>query len=364
MIDQERLRERLVKVLNQHLHVPAKEVHLDKLAGDGSNRAYCRLSWKEDDALHSFIVMVLADPEAFKASEEAGSGEVPSIKEIPFINIQKHLLNCKLPVPEIIDSNLEEGWILLEDLGDVTLAQEIEGQLQNRPFLFGYYQKAIDTLITLQIEASSVPNPPTIAHHRQFDQALFLWEFDHFIEYGIEKRKRIVLPKQKKKEIRAYFIEIACHLAEISPVYVHRDYHSRNLMIQPGPEGKRIRLIDFQDALMGPPQYDLASLLRDSYINLPEELVDALIQYYIEELERRAEKPVERERFRELFDLASIQRNLKAAGRFVYFDQVKHKSQFLLNVPPTLLKVKHNLLKYEKLRPLHHLLIPYVSEFQ
>ncbi|HIE65801.1 MAG: phosphotransferase [Nitrospira sp.] len=364
MIDLEKLRETLKKVLNQRLHIPAKEVTLEPLAGDASNRSYCRLSWRENNSFHSFVVMVLADPEAFKASEEAGSGEAPPIEEIPFINIQKHLLACKLPVPEIIDSNLPEGWLLLEDLGDVTLAQEIEGQLQNRPLLLNYYQKAIDVLITLQVEASPVPNSPSFAHLRQYDQALFLWEFDHFIEYGVEKRKGIVLPKKEKEAIRAGFLEIACRLANIPAVYTHRDYHSRNLMIQSGLGGKRVRLIDFQDALMGPPHYDLASLLRDSYIDLPEALVDELILYYIEKSEQRTKTVIELETFRELFDLVSIQRNLKAAGRFVYFDQVKHKSQYLSHVPPTLAKVKRNLLKYAKLFPLHRLLLPYVEEFQ
>lgn len=364
MIDLKSLRETLKKTLNQRLHIPVQEVHLEKLAGDASNRSYCRLSWKEDHPFHSLVVMVLADPEGFKASEEAVSGNISSINEIPFINIQEHLLTCKVSVPEIIYSNPEEGWLLLEDLGDVTLAQEIEGQLQNRPLLLNFYQKAIDELITLQIAASPAPMPPTIAHHRQFDQALFLWEFDHFIEYGIEKRKGIVLPHKEKEEIRTWFSDIAFRLAQLPSVYTHRDYHSRNLMIQSVPAGKRLRLIDFQDALMGPPQYDLASLLRDSYIDLPEEVIDELIGYYIEESEHRSKKTIERENFREFFDLASIQRNLKAAGRFVYIDQVKHSSQFLPHVPPTLAKVKRNLLKHAKLLSLHRLLMPYVEEFQ
>ncbi len=364
MIDQEALRETLKKVLNQRLHIPAKKIHMEQLAGDASNRSYCRLSWKEDHPFRSLIVMVLDDPEAFKASEEAESGTSPSIGEIPFINIQKHLFACKLPVPEIIDANPEEGWLLLEDLGDVTLAGEIEGKLQDRSLLLDFYQKAIDVLITLQINASIAPNPPSIAHHRQFDHALFLWEFDHFIEYGIEKRNGMALPRKRKEEIRFCFSEISSLLVQIPVVYTHRDYHSRNLMVQSGPSGKRIRLIDFQDALMGPPQYDLASLLRDSYIDLPEEIVDALIVYYIEESEHRAKKKIERENFRELFDLVSIQRNLKAAGRFVYFDRVKHKPQYLPHVPPTLEKVKRNLLKHAKLHSLHRLLMPHVEEFQ
>ncbi|MFQ5949781.1 MAG: phosphotransferase, partial [Nitrospiria bacterium] len=233
MVDRETLRN----TLNHLLHIPANEIDLKKLPGDASNRTYYRLSWEGDHPFHSFILMVLADPEEFKASEEAVSDALPPMTEIPFINIQKHLLGCKVSVPEIVFSNTAEGWLLLEDLGDIALAERIKDQIQNRPLLLNFYRKAVDELITLQIEATPAPTPPTIAHRRRFDQSLFVWEFDHFIEYGIEKRKGIRLPEKEKSAIRAYFSDIAFRLAQLPPVFTHRDYHSRNLMIQSDPAG-------------------------------------------------------------------------------------------------------------------------------
>ena len=366
MIESEPLR----KILNQSLHLPAKDVSLDKLPGDASNRTYYRLSWtsvpSSEVKTRSFIVMVLAEPEGFKASEEAVSGEASSITELPFINIQRHLRACKVAVPEIVFYDAPRGWLFLEDLGDVTLSQEIEKNMQNHAVVLDYYEKAIDELLTLHLEGTASASVPSLAHQRSFDQSLFVWEFDHFIEYGIEKRKGIVLPEKEKTAIRSYFSDIAFRLASLPQVLTHRDYHSRNLMVQFHPAGFKIgsqaedygvpfkiRVIDFQDALMGPSQYDLASLLRDSYIDLPEEIIDRLILYYIQQWEVRSGKEIPQEMFREFFDLVSIQRNLKAAGRFVYIDQVKKNNRFLPYIPPTLVKVKRNLQKHRSVGNQH-----------
>jgi len=361
MVDSEHLR----KILSGALGYSAEKIEIARLAGDASNRTYHRVSWKENGSARSLILMVMAAPEGFKASEEAVSGAPVQITELPFINIQRHLRACKVAVPEIVHYDAARGWMLLEDLGDVTFAQEIQEKgAGNDAVLKGYYQKAIETLLTIQMEAT-VPSPAgCIAHHRAFDQALLVWEFDHFIEYGIEARNGKPIPRKQRDAIRAHFSDIALRLSSLPQVFVHRDYHSRNLMIQTDPTGIAIRVIDFQDALMGPPQYDLASLLRDSYIDLPEPVIDDLIAYYLQRKEARSGERVPPEMFREYFDLVSIQRNLKAAGRFVYIDQVKKNPRFLQYVPATLRKVKRNLEKHRRLAPLHALLAEYVEELQ
>src|SRR5579884_232817 len=359
MIDSDHLR----KILNAPLGFSAEKIEITRLAGDASNRTYHRVSWKTNGSAHSLILMVMAAPEGFKASEEAVSGAPISITELPFINVQRHLRACKVAVPEILFYDAARGWLLLEDLGDVTLAQKIQ-ESGSEAIQKEFYQKAIDTLLTIQLDATSAPSDGCIAHHRAFDQALFLWEFDHFIEYGIEARNAKPIPQKQREAIRAYFSDISLRLASLPQVFTHRDYHSRNLMIQSDPAGVAVRVIDFQDALMGPPHYDLASLLRDSYIDLPDRMIDDLIDDYLERREARSGERVQREMFREYFDLVSIQRNLKAAGRFVYIDRVKKNPNFLQYVPPTLRKVKRNLQKDRRLAPLHALLAEYVEELQ
>lgn len=254
MIDLESLR----KIVNSELHLSAKEIELIRLPGDASNRSYYRLGWKENGSLQALILMVLAEPEGFKASEEAVSGAPSQINELPFINVQRHLQACKAAVPEILHYDMKRGWLFLEDLGDITFASEIEGHLQDEAVVARYYKKAIDALLTLHLEATAVPSIPSLAHQRAFDHSLFMWEFDHFIEYGIEKRERITLPEKEKTAIRAHFGDIALRLASLPRVFTHRDYHSRNLMVQHEPDHRpdlnrfhfRIRIIDFQDALI------------------------------------------------------------------------------------------------------------------
>jgi aminoglycoside/choline kinase family phosphotransferase len=124
----------------------------------------------------------------------------------------------------------------------------------------------------------------------------------------------------------------------------------------------RVWVLDFQDALMGPCVYDLASLLRDSYVKLEEDLIDDLIEYYLHKKEAMDKIRLDGSSFRRLFDLTSIQRNLKAAGRFIYIDIVKKNDRFLKYVPQTLGYVKRNLEKYPELAKLKLLLSRYCRD--
>ncbi len=300
--------------------------------------------------------MVMA-PQAPPEEGFTGSAvPLPPASELPFINIQRLLRAHGIAVPEILHDATPNGSLLLEDLGDVTLldaSRSVETKTLTR-----YYEQAIDILVAMQFGCTE---PATsIAHHRVFDQALFVWEFDHFIEYGIEARNGAPLPEKTQQEIRTHFSDIARRLASLPQVFTHRDYHSRNLMVQDG----RIRVIDFQDALMGPCQYDLASLLRDAYIDLPEPMIDRLIAHYLAASQKQSERPVDAAMFREFFDLVSIQRNLKAAGRFVYIDRVKKNPNFLASISPTLAKAQRNLAKYPRLDRLYRLLAEHVKEWQ
>jgi aminoglycoside/choline kinase family phosphotransferase len=187
-----------------------------------------------------------------------------------------------------------------------------------------------------------------------------MWEFDHFLEYGIVARQGAPMLSGDEAAIREEFRNIAELLAGQPRVFVHRDYHSRNLMVT----ADQLGVIDFQDALMGPATYDLASLLRDAYIALDESLIDRLIDYYLHQLQEDRHLWANREAFRRLFDFTSIQRNLKAAGRFVYIDRVKGNPKFLADIPRTLGYVKRNLRKYPELAVLGKLMGQYVPELQ
>lgn len=352
------------KALKSCLPFTAELQHSQALAGDASNRRYYRLHLSEAPVA-SLILMQLADPEGFKASEEAVSGVGSQITELPFINVLAHLKSHGAHVPKLYFYDETAGLLYLEDFGDVTLAQACKEAPIN--VVERWYGQAIDQLVHLHGRASQPSASPCLAFTRSFDAALYLWEFDHFLEYGIVARQGRPMCADDAMPIREEFQRMAGWLTDQPQIFTHRDYHSRNLMVHGGQLG----IIDFQDALMGPATYDLASLLRDSYIALDESLIDRLIGRYLEGL--RQEIPVSRHRafllddplaFRRLFDYTSIQRNLKAAGRFVYIDRVKKNPNFLASIPHTLRNVRANLEKYPELHRLRTHLMPYVPEWQ
>jgi len=299
--------------------------------------------------------MQLAEPEAFKQSEEAVSGAV-AVTELPFLNVHRHLARAGVTVPALYHYDQATGLLYLEDFGDRLLVQACQEGRDSKTAR--YYHQAIETLVRIHTAATSPADARCIAFHRAFDVPLLMWEFDHFLEYGVVARHGKPMRAEDFQPVRSAFQTIAELMANEPRVFTHRDYHSRNLIV----EGDRLGVIDFQDALMGPAGYDLASLLRDAYIALDESLIDELIADYLDRMNKAGAGPGDRPAFRRLFDFISIQRNLKAAGRFVYIDRVKKNPKFLADIPRVLGYVRRNLEKYPELAPLRKHLVPYVPE--
>ena len=312
---------------------------LDPLAGDAGNRRYFRVRQG-----NSYILMQLADPEGFKQSEEAVTGEV-AIDELPFLNLQRYLAAAGIPVPELIATDMAAGLVLLEDLGDLSLMQSIDGA--PREEIAAHYRAAIDILLRLQ-RGTPLDNG-CVAAHRDYTEALLLWEFDHYVEYGIEALRGASLPAATRNELGARFAALARRIARQPPVLVHRDYHSRNIMVR--PDGS-LSLIDFQDALMGPPTYDLASLLWDPYVTLPEGLAGELTSYFLSQ-----DPEAKRDGFEPLLALTALQRLFKAAGRFVYIDRVKGNPGFLADIPACLARSATILAEVPELADLRDILV-------
>lgn len=327
------------------------------LPGDASNRRYFRATLTEAP-VESLIVMQLADPEAYKASEEAVSSTTPLPNELPFTNVLTHLSQTGIPVPQLYWHDKEAGLLFLEDYGDMTLAKACEegiGEAQA-----GLYRKAIEILASLHTASTIPENPRCVAFQRGFDLSLLMWEFEHFLEYGVEARIGGNMTKQDREVVQGEFHKIAQVMVEQRRVFTHRDYHSRNLMVRQQDLG----VIDFQDALLGPATYDLASLLRDAYIELDEALIMELLHRYREQVSKKQPFPETTVELRRLFDFTSIQRNLKAAGRFVYIDKVKGNPTFLADIPRTLGYVRKNFEAYSQFDLLRTHLAPYVPELQ
>ncbi|MGH7254153.1 MAG: aminoglycoside phosphotransferase family protein [Nitrospirales bacterium] len=357
--------------LRRKLPFSAEFVSLTPLVGDASNRRYYRVHLRVHLAgttPPSLVLMQLAEPEPFKQSEEAVSGGHVPISELPFLNVLSHLARAGIPVPALHYHDQEKGLLYLEDCGDVTLLQAC--QSVSETVRQGLYEEALDLLAHLHLRATATLGPHCVAAHRRFDVPLLMWEFDHFLEYGVVARNGQPMWQADHDAVRGEFVKIAEMMAAQSQIFTHRDYHSRNLMVREpsapdgGRPGWRLAVLDFQDALLGPAAYDLASLLRDAYIAVDEGWLDHLIGRYVSRMTEGGLALGDRSAFRRVFDLTSLQRNLKAAGRFVFIDRIKGNPTFLADVPRTLGYVRRNLQKYPELAPLRKHLSPYVPELQ
>ncbi|MFQ5932230.1 MAG: aminoglycoside phosphotransferase family protein [Nitrospiraceae bacterium] len=355
----------LAKTVRSKLPFPAELAQLVALERDASNRRYFRLKLNGGPP-DSLVLMQLAEPEAFKQSEEAVSSSSVEITELPFTNILRHLASAGVLVPRLFHYDQQAGLLFLEDFGDLTLTHATATLAPQE--LRELYYLAIDLLATMQVKGTpreTASHPRCLAFGRAFDVPLLLWEFNHFLEYGVVARRGQPMCADDHETVREEFRKIAELLAGQPQVFTHRDYHSRNLMVRDAhARTGRLGVLDFQDALMGPTTYDLASLLRDAYVELEEALVDELLSYYLERMAEYGMAFSDRLDFRRLFDFTSIQRNLKAAGRFAYIDRVKKNPKFLADIPRTLGYVRRNLAKYPELARLRKHLAPYVPELQ
>ncbi|NDG85320.1 MAG: hypothetical protein EBX52_09845, partial [Proteobacteria bacterium] len=233
---------------------------IEKLPGDASTRRYYRICTLDprNREVRSLIMMAM-EPFADKGGE------------IPFLTIQRHLACAGVDVPAVLDFDANQGFILLEDLGDTTLLrslQDVSDRNQERV----YFEKAIDALVGLH--TATGPDSATAEEKRliegfklRFDVEKLMWEVNFTFEHFYEKHLQRKIKLEDQKIMTEGFQRICTELANEPVVFTHRDYHSRNLMVT---ESGRYVMIDFQDARMGPCQYDLASLLRDSYYQLDE----------------------------------------------------------------------------------------------
>jgi aminoglycoside/choline kinase family phosphotransferase len=322
---------------------------LDTLAGGASIRRYHRVTL-EGGKLPSVMVMELGDNPL--KSEEAGKGAAPT--ELPFINVQRYLARAGAAVPEIFRFDTERGFLYLEDLGDITFESRVADAGDD--VRARYYRQAIDQLVALQKFAAANPDPDCVAFSRGFDYDLLKWELDHFREYGLEAQGK-ELTASERDEVETIFRRIAEELAAEPRGFVHRDYQSRNLMVQDVHGTQRLRIIDFQDALLGTRAYDLVGLLRDSYVALSPSLLDGLVAHFVEKA------TIDTTRFQRLFDLQVVQRKLKDAGRFVFIDRVKKNPSFLVHIPNSLDYVARSLSRLSDLASLREILSRHFVQF-
>ncbi len=272
-------------------------------SGDASFRRYFRI----ETGGQSYIAM-----------------DAPPEKETvaPFLQIARSFAEIGLNVPQIHAEDADNGFLLLQDLGSTLYLDQLSADSVER-----LYGDALGALVTIQACAPREGLPP-------YDRALLLQEMELFREWLLKQELSLSLSPAEEAMLDATFASLADNALQQPQVCVHRDYHSRNLMVTPSHNPG---ILDFQDAVIGPVTYDLVSLLRDCYISWPRAQVEDWVQGYFDLAQQsgvlRAEHEAE---FLAWFDLMGVQRHLKASGIFARLKRRDGKPGYLNDIPRTL----------------------------
>ncbi|MCX7680137.1 MAG: phosphotransferase [Spirochaetes bacterium] len=265
--------------------------YCEKLAGDASTRQYYRVQYSGQTYIVCYDPMFVGR----------------DLSVYPFYQV--HALFCEhhIPVPKVYRYDNSCGLILQEDCGDF-LVEDFVGEAKKEQ-LISLYEKLLQTIVLIQ----NIKSNGSIPFFLFFDEEKLMFEFNFFLDNAFEKYFRVSCPEQMKKELVSHFYAIA-HKLQRREFFVlcHRDFHSRNVLVTP----KGFFLIDFQDARMGLPLYDVVSLLRDSYVLLPEDVYGHLKDYYFFYSREMEIHRMSRDEFEYLFSLSAFQRNVKALGTF------------------------------------------------
>jgi len=295
-------------------------------SSDASFRRYFRLL--SENSLYSTLIVMDAPPQSEPVE--------------PFIAIAKLLKKAGLHVPRVLEKNTSDGFLLLTDLGASTYLTVLNDSNAD-----GLYGDAIDALVAMQFAS----HPDVLP---EYSEALLQRELDLLPEWYLKKHLQFELTTDEEKYLRNAFNLILKNNLAQPQVYVHRDFHSRNLMCT---EMHNPGILDFQDAVYGPITYDAASLWRDAYIEWPEErVIDWVARYW--ELGRKKGLPMHADfgEFYRDFEWMGLQRHIKVLGIFARLYHRDGKDAYLKDIPLVLKYALATANRYIELKPLARIL--------
>lgn len=288
------------------------------LTPDASTRSYFRIPWKKGKAVAAVY------PEAFDPEFH------------PYLDVTRLFLESDLPVPEIYAVDGPHGIIVQEDLGDRQLFRIFDSASEDE--CDDYKEQAIGLIAKIQAATDRTYALNSIASRLAFDEAKLSWELDFFVEHYFGSLRKETLRHAEAAELKAELNDIAAELAAAPRVLCHRDFHAANLLVD---SKNRLRIVDHQDARMGPATYDLVSFLLDRQ-PCPPSLAEVRAHRLLLLEQRRAHGlPVlDPDEFAREFRLMTIQRGLKATGTFSYQSAVCSRGAFYEHfIEPTLVIV-------------------------
>jgi N-acetylmuramate 1-kinase len=274
--------------------IPSQDIF--PLTPDASTRKYFRIGWKKGKAVAAVY------PEPFDPEFH------------PYLDVTRLFLECRIPVPEVYAVDGNAGIIVQEDLGDKQLFQVYENDPEER--CEEYKERAITLIAQIQKATEKAYEMQSIASRLAFDEPKLSWELDFFFDHYFGSLRHDTLKHGETAELKSELNDIAAELAAAPRVLCHRDYHASNLMID---SKDRLRIVDHQDARMGPASYDLVSFLLDRQPCPPSlaELRDHRL-FFLEERRLHGLGITDPDDFAQEFRLMTIQRGLKATGTFSY----------------------------------------------
>jgi aminoglycoside/choline kinase family phosphotransferase len=302
--------------------------NIERLTGDASTRRYYRLYCGDTS-----FVACLDNP-----TEEGFN---------TFVNMQEFLVSHKVRVPHIYSKDLTKGYLLEEDLGDVTLLQKLT-HIKNSEEEYKIYKDIIDIL--LQMHQIPIDENTLSKVELKFDYDKLISEIE-FTEKFFFKIFLGVKEEKHSRDLINFFSPICKRISAEKMVYTHRDFHSRNVMVKNNDN----IVIDFQDARLGIPQYDLVSLLEDCYYDLDPKNKEKLIKYYFDKLGSDTHRQESLDNFMSLYNDMLLQRVFKAIGSFAYIYETRKDVRYVKYIGFAMEKIRKIMLsdsKYDDLRKL------------
>jgi aminoglycoside/choline kinase family phosphotransferase len=296
------LTEWAVSVLKRYGVEAGESFSLEPASDDASFRRYFRGA-----AAGTSYILVDAPPELEDSH--------------PFVQVSAMLGQAGLNAPVVHAHDLDLGFMMLTDLGDSLYLDAISADGEQK--IGDLYDDAIHAIVAMQkIDAASLP---------VYDEVLLRQEMNLFVDWFLPQQLSIETSEVEKKLIEQVFASLVANAVEQPQAFVHRDYHSRNLMVT---ETSNPGILDFQDAVAGPITYDLVSLLKDCYHRFPRDVVQARVdQFYMAGIKAGLISSVGPEKFMRWFDLMGMQRHIKVAGIFSRLNLRDGKPRYLDDIP-------------------------------
>jgi aminoglycoside/choline kinase family phosphotransferase len=289
--------KRILKYAARYFEVAKQELHLQPLTPDASTRTYYRVL-RAGNPAETFVISLYASP--FNPQDNS------------FLDVTRLFDAAGLPVPQVIDVAGTEGIILQEDLGDCSLTK----WLNDEPGEGDMFRRAIELIARVQAATGLAYEMNSVSSRLAFDADKLMWELNYFFDHFFGSLNQKQFPHAQEQAIKGDLQAIADELASRPRTLTHRDYHGMNLMIDGQGD---LRIIDHQDARMGPATYDLVPLLVERRARpADEDWIEEYQEYFLRAREEAGLPRIDRNDLRYEFNLMTVQRQLKAIGTFSY----------------------------------------------